>query len=76
MLISYSRGADAMAFMVNPMPAATADKLELIVLLGPGTHTNFKFLTSDTADAKKDNGPSTIEAFEKNLTVMTIQVCG
>lgn len=62
LLIGYSRGADVMPFMVNPLPAATVDKLALIALLGPGTHTNFKFLPSDATSAQKDNGPPTVSA--------------
>jgi type IV secretory pathway VirJ component len=42
-LIGYSLGADALPFMVNRLPKRLADRIDLVVLLGPGRRAEFEF---------------------------------
>lgn len=43
LLVGYSQGADVLPFMVNRMPAATLDKVALVVLMGLGQKADFEF---------------------------------
>jgi type IV secretory pathway VirJ component len=40
-LIGYSRGAEALPFMINGLPAATRQDIAAVALLGPGLRTAF-----------------------------------
>jgi type IV secretory pathway VirJ component len=42
-LVGYSFGADVMPFLVSRLPRATAEKVELIALLGPSRTAEFEF---------------------------------
>lgn len=66
LLIGYSFGADLMPFVINRLPQALRDKVQLIVLLGPSTTAQFEFhLTNWLGDAAGNAGDAVLPELEK-----------
>lgn len=61
LLIGYSFGASAMPFLVNRLPDDLRQKVDLVVMLSPGTSTNWEIWVDDwITDAVHDSATPTL----------------
>lgn len=72
-LIGYSFGADVLPFAVNRLPDSLREKVEMLVLLGPGHYAEFEFHLSGWLGLSKGSQKySTIPELEKLANIRTI----
>jgi len=76
-VVGYSIGADVMPFMAGRMSAATREKLALVAMLGPGTHTEFEFRLSNwLTEENRPEGHAMIPEMPKLDKTPVLLVCG
>ncbi len=76
-LVGYSIGADVMPFMAGRMSAATREKLALVAMLGPGTHTEFEFRLSNwLTEENRPEGHALIPEMPRLEKTPVLLVCG
>ncbi len=76
-VVGYSIGADVMPFMAGRMSKATKDKLAVVAMLGPGTHTEFEFRLSNwLTEENRPEGHAMIPEMEKLLGHPVLLICG
>ncbi|PKN09988.1 MAG: hypothetical protein CVU73_03345 [Deltaproteobacteria bacterium HGW-Deltaproteobacteria-8] len=76
-VVGYSIGADVMPFMAGRMSAPTREKLALVAMLGPGTHTEFEFRLSNwLTEENRPEGHAMIPEMPKLAGTPVLLVCG
>ncbi len=76
-VVGYSIGADVLPFMAGRMSQPTRDKLTLVALLGPGTHTEFEFRLSNwLTEENRPEGHAMIPEMPKLAKTPVLLVCG
>ncbi|MBU1040979.1 MAG: hypothetical protein KKF77_07780 [Proteobacteria bacterium] len=76
-VVGYSIGADVMPFMAGRMSAPTREKLTLVAMLGPGTHTEFEFRLSNwLTEENRPEGHALIPEMPKLAKTPVLLVCG
>jgi type IV secretory pathway VirJ component len=76
-VVGYSIGADVMPFMAGRMSAPTRDRLALVAMLGPGTHTEFEFRLSNwLTEENRPEGHAMIPEMPKLSKTPVLLVCG
>ena len=76
-VVGYSIGADVMPFMAGRMSAATRDKLALVAMLGPGTHTEFEFRLSNwMTEENRPEGHALVPEMSKLAKTPVLLICG
>ena len=76
-VVGYSIGADVMPFMAGRMSAPTREKLALVAMLGPGTHTEFEFRLSNwLTEENRPEGHALIPEMPKLAKTPVLLVCG
>ena len=76
-VVGYSIGADVMPFMAGRMSRATRNKLALVAMLGPGTHTEFEFRLSNwLTEENRPEGHAMIPEMPKLAKTPVLLVCG
>jgi len=76
-VVGYSIGADVMPFMAGRMSAPTREKLALVAMLGPGTHTEFEFRLSNwLTEENRPEGHAMIPEMPKLAKTPVLLVCG
>ncbi|OGR38190.1 MAG: hypothetical protein A2051_00755 [Desulfovibrionales bacterium GWA2_65_9] len=76
-VVGYSIGADVMPFMAGRMSAPTREKLALVAMLGPGTHTEFEFRLSNwLTEENRPEGHAMIPEMPKLDKTPVLLVCG
>lgn len=76
-VVGYSIGADVLPFMAGRMSAPTRDRLALVAMLGPGTHTEFEFRLSNwLTEENRPEGHAMIPEMPKLDKTPVLLVCG
>jgi type IV secretory pathway VirJ component len=76
-VIGYSIGADVMPFMAGRMSAPTRERLALVAMLGPGTHTEFEFRLSNwLTEENRPEGHAMIPEMPKLSKTPVLLICG
>lgn len=76
-VVGYSIGADVMPFMAGRMSAPTREKLALVAMLGPGTHTEFEFRLSNwMTEENRPEGHALIPEMPRLAKTPVLLVCG
>ncbi len=76
-VVGYSIGADVLPFMAGRMSAPTREKLALVAMLGPGTHTEFEFRLSNwLTEENRPEGHAMIPEMPKLDKTPVLLVCG
>jgi type IV secretory pathway VirJ component len=76
-VVGYSIGADVMPFMAGRMSQPTRDKLALVAMLGPGTHTEFEFRLSNwLTEENRPEGHALIPEMAKLDKTPVLLICG
>jgi type IV secretory pathway VirJ component len=76
-VVGYSIGADVMPFMAGRMGQPTREKLALVAMLGPGTHTEFEFRLSNwLTEENRPEGHALIPEMPKLEKTPVLLICG
>lgn len=76
-VVGYSIGADVLPFMAGRMSQATRDRLALVAMLGPGTHTEFEFRLSNwLTEENRPEGHALIPEMPKLARTPVLLICG
>jgi type IV secretory pathway VirJ component len=76
-VVGYSIGADVMPFMAGRMTEATKDKLAVVAMLGPGTHTEFEFRLSNwLTEENRPEGHALVPEMAKLTKPPVLLICG
>jgi len=76
-VVGYSIGADVMPFMAGRMSQPTREKLALVAMLGPGTHTEFEFRLSNwLTEENRPEGHAMIPEMPKLEKTPVLLICG
>lgn len=74
-LVGYSLGADVLPFMADRLPGEIIEKVSLMALLGPGTHTDFVFHVTEWLGATSKAARPVLPEVEKLIGMKVRILC-